>query len=203
MRAQLHFNPTEHRYWIGPPGQHREVINVTRVLEHFNEEMRAARACNPEAFEYATELGQAVHRACELEDKGHTIQADTLDDAVALRLAQWRKFKRDTGCVLNAIEERVYHPVHDYAGTLDRVMTFAGRRWLVDLKSGARSRFAQPQTGAYKLAWEAQDGAPIERRACLYLGPEDYHLEPHDGRNDSNTFISMLQTYRWLTTTRN
>ncbi len=197
--AGLQFDPAAHRYWMpGPPP--REVINVTRVLEHFNEGMRTARACNPEAFEYAQALGQAVHRACELDDTGHTIQPDTLDEAVALRLEHWRAFKRDTGCVLHAVEQRVYHPVHDYAGTLDRVLTFAGRRWLVDLKSGVQEPFAEPQTGAYKLAWEAMDGAPIERRACLYLRPEGYKLVPHDGRTDSNTFISMLQTYRWLTT---
>lgn len=191
----VQFDPAAHRYTVA--GRH--VINVTSVLSFYNAELDHVA---PEMLERARELGTYVHKACELDDLS-TLNEAELDPLLEPYLRAWRRFKVDTGFECLAIEERVYHRLYDYAGTLDRrarLPRLDRYRWLLDVKSGAKSRWAGPQTGAYAQAHEAMGGEPIERRAAIYLHDDGtYDLQPHRDPNDRTTFLSALTLYRWLT----
>lgn len=191
--GDLLFDPGRHRYTIGG----REVVHVTAVLEHFDEEIQRLKRQSPDVIAAAGDLGTAVHVACELDDRG-VLDEGTVEEIVGKRLEQWRKFRREKGFVPVLIEARVYHPVYQYAGTLDRMGALDGCRSLIDIKSGAVSRFAGPQTGAYRAAHEAMGGAPVEKRYSLHLTEDRYFLVPHNDVQDGTVFLSMLNCYRWL-----
>ncbi len=192
--ADLHFDAARHEYSVGG----RRVPGVTLVLEYFDAEMQRLKRQQGETILAAGDLGTAVHTACELDDRGVLDEA-TVESVVGARLEQWRKFRRDKVFVPVLIEARVYHPIYRFAGTLDRMGALDGCRSLIDLKSGAVSRFAGPQTGAYRLAHEAGGGAPVDRRYSLHLTEDRYFLVPHSDPQDGNVFICMLGAYNWLT----
>lgn len=192
--AELTFDPVRHEYRYGG----RIVPGVTSVLEYFDPEMQRLKRERPEAIAAAGDLGTAVHVACELDDNG-VLDEGTVESVVGARLEQWRKFRRDKAFVPVLVEERVYHRAYAYAGTLDTMGALDGCRSLLDRKTGVQSRFAGPQTGAYKLAWESAGGAPVERRYSIHLTEDRYFLVPHVDPQDGTVFLSMLNSWRWLT----
>lgn len=191
----LTFDEARHEYRYGG----RLVPGVTSVLEFFDHDLQRAKRANPEAFQNAADLGTAVHLACDYYDRGVEIDEATLAPVVGARLEQWKKFRRDKAFVPILVEEKVYHPVYDYAGKLDRLGALDGRRSLLDIKSGAVSRFAQLQTAAYSAAHQAMGGAKVEQRLCVHLDDDRYWLVPHRDPQDATVFVSMVNAWRWLT----
>lgn len=100
---------------------------------------------------FAAQRGTAVHRACELYDLD-TLDESTLDLEVGAYLKGYKAFLRDTGFQPARIEQRVYHPQHKYAGTLDRTGSLGGQLALVDFKTGVMLDGHRAQLAAYAMA---------------------------------------------------
>lgn len=190
---EIEFDEAEHRYSI----EGRQIVHVTRVLDHFNE---ALRSIPEHALEAGRRRGQAVHAAAAFDARG--VLNDASCDATTLAyLAGFRQFRDDTGFTPAIVEGRVYHPVLDFAGTLDLGGTLVGKWAQIDIKSGAASALEALQTAAYSDAWEAGGGRPFEKRYVLRLNPDlprGYRLEPHTGAMDRARWRAMLTTYRFL-----
>jgi hypothetical protein len=190
----LTFDPERHEYTLGG----RVLPNVTRVLDP----LAQFGGASPEVLEYARERGRRVHEACEADDLG-TLVESTVDLETAMYLEGYRKFKRENPHSWDGIEERVYHPVHQYAGTLDRRGSIGGCRALVDIKSGAKQRTTALQTAAYlKAAFAGTWGeAQFYQRFALYLHDDGtYTLDPIETNveSDFRTFLSALNVFNWL-----
>ena len=148
--SDLTFDEATHTYRI-----HGKVVpGVTTILKPLTD----FSFVKPEALEAASLFGTAVHKACELDDLDF-LDEEALDPALAPYLQAWRKFSTDYRAAWTAIEERVYSPTHDYAGTLDRFGkvvlpgTFTPKDAVVDIKSGvALYPAVGPQLAAYKNA---------------------------------------------------
>jgi len=73
--------------------------------------------------------------------------------------------------VVHAIEEALIHPVHRYAGRIDRDVTLYGVRGVLEIKSAEPHDAHQVQTAlqAILLAAELQVRPSVLGRWCLYL----------------------------------
>lgn len=189
----LTFDPVAHRYyWCGTP-----VPNVTRILDEVTDFSHVDR----ETLAYAQALGTAVHKACELDDLGDLVE-DSVAVAVGPYLAAYRKFKVEQRPQWDAIEERVFHRLHQVAGTLDRRGTLFREKALVDLKSGIEHPALALQTSAYLESHCSSVGESSVgwKRYGLYLRADgNYKLTeiqtPHVV--DFRDFVSALNVYRW------
>lgn len=190
----LRFDAETHTYWHG---EHR-VPSVTQVLGAMTD-LDEIRRLRPGVIEHASERGDAVHYGCELYDQGR-LDWDTVGDEIRPYIEAWVKFRAETGFVPDAIEERVFHPVHKYAGTLDRRGTLHGVPSIVDIKCvAAMYPTTGLQTAAYAKAIEAAaPGTPQFARAAVQLLPTgQYKLHVYADRADWPTFLGMLNIIRW------
>ena len=183
----LTFDPVAHRYTFdGKP-----VPSVTTVLKPLydfgaiDQAVLAAKAA----------LGTAVHVATELDD------ADDLDEGSVHELVRpyleaWRLFRRETGATVVTSEQRVYHRVHRYAGTLDRVLSINGVMHLTDIKTSVEIHAGVgPQTAGYLAALGDKN---ITQRAVVQLKPDGtFRFNPLNDPNDMAVFMSLLTVHRF------
>lgn len=186
--VSLTFDPIAHVYKVDG----RQVPNVTSVLDAAG--LNEFGFVGPEVLTFARSRGQAVHAATALDDLGELDEA-SVDPHAAPYLTAWRRFRRETGFVPTAIEQRVYHVGHRYAGTLDREGVFPQFKSdaLLDIKTGAPSATTGPQTAAYLAARGGR-----RARYAVYLQPDGrYHLHLHKDPNDLAVFLAALTIFNW------
>lgn len=186
----LEFDEPTHTYrYYG-----RVVPSVTQVLEPYS----GLEFVDAELLAIAAEFGTHVHQACHLYNVGE-LEPASLDDGIAGYLAGWIKFLTDTGFVVTASEQRVFHAVKQYAGTLDTTghLPKLKEPILLDIKTGsAFPKTVGPQTAAY-----AQALGRRMARYCVLLGPETYTLAPLRELRDYDVFNAALTIHRWRTKT--
>lgn len=73
----------------------------------------------PKVLANARDRGHAVHRACELYDRGR-LDVDSVDEIIVPYLAAWCQFMADWEMLWTLIEVPLAHPVLRYGGTPDR-----------------------------------------------------------------------------------
>lgn len=137
--------------------------------------------------------GTAVHKACELWDLD-TLDESTLDAEIGGYLEGYKAFLRDTGFQPARIEQRIYHPQHRYAGTLDRTGTLPnGQLVLPDFKTGIMLDGHRAQLAAYTMA------LPMPRRyrrwGLQLTGQGTYKIHEFPIRDlalDFNVFLGAL-----------
>lgn len=191
----LAFNDERHEYRYSGT----VVPGVTSLIE------RAYDFSNvPDSImEYKSALGKAVHKACELEDLG-TLDESTVATVVLPYLSAYRKFKAEAGYIeWHGIEERVYHPVHRYAGTLDRRGWIGGDYGIADLKTSSTVHKACGlQLAGYQEAHKGDPDLHVKKpdwkRWVIHLKPDGkYQLVPFNDPMDWPTFVSCLTWANW------
>lgn len=184
------FDEAAHTYFVAG----LRVPSVTQILHTFD---RGLDHIDADVLDRKSKLGRAVHRACELDDRGE------LDDArlhalVRPYLDQWRKFRREMNVLVLAAEHVVYNKLHNYIGTNDRLLRFGKcKRAVLDIKSGAKRPWHQLQTGGYAAAAEKFD-EPVDGRFCLYLTPDNYRLVAHEDPRDKAVFLNFAAGFHWM-----
>lgn len=92
-------------------------------------------------LEEAGEKGSNVHNACEAIDNGHELHWADENGKPFFTLEEWQlilnyqDFKEKVQPVILANEMVMCSDELGYGGTLDRIVEFAGKRWLMDLKT--------------------------------------------------------------------
>lgn len=190
----LEFQESTHTYTLDGV----RVPSVTQILKP----MYSFYGVPDEVLQAKAELGTNVHRACELLDNDD-LDEDSEEGLAALEpiagyLAGYKKFKADKKPVVIANEQRLYHPLHKYAGTIDRRLAFGGSIWDVDLKSTvAMSPLVGVQTAAYSAMFLTVDKTPA-RRGALQLFPDgNYKLHEFTDPTDFSVFLSLLTIQRF------
>lgn len=144
--------------------------------------------------------GTLVHRATEAHDKGQT---PNLVDETRPYFEGYLKFLSDYrhDLVIESIEERVYHPLLQYAGTADRVALVSGERAVIDLKTASKlSPATGPQLAAYLEALNQRRTAKerVIRRYALQLRRDaTYRFREYSEWDDMHIFRACLDLYRW------
>lgn len=193
----LVFNDAAHAYTLDGV----RVPSVTQVLAP----LYTFAGIPPQVLEAKAKLGTAVHRACELLDD------DDLDEEseggraalvpIAGYLDGYKKFMAEKKPVVIFNERQLYHPVHRYAGTIDRRYALRGELWDIDLKSTvAMSPMVGIQTAAYTEMFKANalSGNTTARRGALQLFPDGaYKLWEFKDPSDFSVFLSLLTIQRF------
>lgn len=195
--AVLQFDEASHTYLLDGV----RVPSVTQVLKPLYDFSRI----DPAMLQAKAALGTAVHRACELLDNDD-LDEESEDGQAALLpiagyLAGYKKFKAEKKPYVIFNERQLHHPVHRYAGTIDRRYKIEGDVWDVDLKSTvAMSPIVGLQTAAYTEMFKANSigGNTKARRGALQLFPEGkYKLWEFKDPSDFSVFLSLLTVQRF------
>ena len=174
--------------------------SVTQVLKP----LYSFAGISPAVLNAKAALGTAVHRACELLDKDD-LDEESEEGRAALAplmgyLNAYKAFKRDKRLKILANEKRLFHPIHRYAGQIDRSYAFDGHVWDVDLKSTvSMSPIVGLQTAAYTDMLRANGRGDVPaRRGALQLFPDGkYKLHEFADPHDFSVFLSLLTIQRF------
>lgn len=172
----------------------RVIPSVTRALDFSG--LVDFQHVRRDILEHKTELGQAVHRACQLYDLG-TLDAATVDERINPYLRSWIGFRNATGFLPRKIEEQHVGIINGmYCGMrLDREGVFHGQQAVLDLKIGEHQDYHGVQLAGYAaLLPMAEVESPFARfikrarygvqllasgepaRMRKYEDPHDYHI---------------------------
>lgn len=110
------FDAEKHKYFH----EGVEVPGVSTILRE-TKRQPSYDGFNP----FYAQKGSYIHRAIELEVAGKLDEA-TVDERVKPYLVAWRKFKADVVTTVHKTEQAVYHPILNYAGTYDLLITIPG-----------------------------------------------------------------------------
>lgn len=118
-------------------------------------------------MEAAADRGTKVHAATEALDR--TGRAE-IEDEYLPYLQAYALFRKEHDVQWELIEYPDYHPVHRYAGTIDRYGMVDGFRTLLDIKTTYRvyKPLCSASLNLYRLMLEAR-GKPVERLVILHL----------------------------------
>lgn len=188
MRAcDLTFDEAKHEYRVNG----HIVPGVTSILAPLVDLEGIPR----DVLERKRDLGSRVHFACQLDDEDDLDEA-TVEPDVSPYLAAWRKFLRETGALVLHNEQKVYEPLLGFAGTLDNVIGYDGKKWLIDKKTSiATPMSAGPQTSAYMRA--LNDPGVTHRAAVRLRADGTYRFDPLTGADDWSAFYACWTLHQF------
>jgi hypothetical protein len=176
----------QHRYWIAG----REVPGVTGILKSLG-------LIREGGDDYYLKRGEYVHEATALDDAGR-LDESTLDPVILPYVIAWRKFRADAYFVPTKTELVVGSAIHQFGGTLDRIGTMGGRRWLLDLKTGAPEPWHQLQAALYAVAAEECGEPRGLLRGAVYLRSDGtYNLKPYPDEADRAYALAAVRFAAW------
>ena len=184
LPAEVIFDELKHQYTLGGV----IVPSVTQIIKSAG--LYDFSMIPADVLEWKRNLGTQVHAATELDDMDNL---GDYDPQISGYIEAWRKFKIDTGFRPVHIEQRVFHKIHKYAGTLDRIGVFGERNALVDIKTGqADLMTVGPQTAAYAQAWGFKG-----KRYAVHLMDGGYKVIECKNKLDFQIFLDCLNLYNW------
>jgi len=189
----IELDPATHTYYVDGA----EAIGVTEVL-------RLGGLIEDTWYtEYGRWRGSAVHKATHYFDEGD-IDRRTLDPVIKPFVADWKKFREDTGFTPTLIETPLYDPLHGYCGTPDRVGYFGWNKEkdpnvLIDLKAYPNSQI--PEWVRYQMAAYGRlvDPNKVFHRFAVRLtgnGPKVDSYPTDTYVEDLNDFLACVRVAR-------
>ena len=186
----INLNPETHEYTLDG----KKLPGVTKILREAG--LIDFSRVRPGVMAAAQQFGVAVHKACELFDKG-ILNIDILSKPLIPYLDGWAKFKKDYGLyfIADEIEKPVYSLKWGFIGTPDRI----GASNMFEVKSNTQMQPATAiQTAAYDIAYEEMTGKKIKRRWGVQLNDKGtYKITEYKEKTDRSIFLSALQVYKW------
>lgn len=157
----------------------------------------------------AADKGSAVHSATEAIDNGFEVTWATEDGKVIYKLEEWQQilnyvdFLQKVKPKIIANERVMCSDDMGYGGTLDRVMEFGGKRWIVDIKTS--NQIAETyvmQTASYAKLWNEKNPNCLVDDHCVLWLKSSVRTEKLDdkkgvwqGRADNNTKSWQIVTF--------
>ena len=137
-----------------------------------------------------------MHLACQYADVQELDEEHfvTTHPSLIGYLAAWRRFRADTGFVPATIEERVYHPIYRFGGTLDRRGSLSGHPAILDLKTPVAK---SPATGIQLAAYALCFPEPHRRYAVHLRANGTYSLHEFQDLLDGRLFLAALSVATW------
>lgn len=180
----LTFEPTAHVYKLdGAP-----VPSVTALLSRLHSFANVSEA----VLEAARERGSKAHMAAHYWDEGD-LDEGALDEGTRGYLSAWQAFVVAKKPTFTGIEVMAAHPVHRYAGTVDRLAVINGEDWILDLKTAVASHWCWgPQLAAYAHLF----GKPSARRGSVQLRADGtFKLVEWRDPSDWPLFVSLVTIF--------
>ncbi len=196
MSDRLHFDRATHTYRLGS----RVLPSVTQILEDVG--IIDYSQIPVETRQMALERGSAVHEAIALDLQSDLDESSAEESGILGYVHAAREARRALGVEILAVEEQVYHPVLDYAGTLD----LRSADCVIDWKTTRAEYWVRFQLAAYVAACAARTGITTRwsgvswRRICVELHCDGtyriYEIAPDTWCDDFTTFVAALRVWR-------
>jgi hypothetical protein len=192
----LLFDEERHIYTVNG----ERVVSVTQAIQGLVDFSMVP----PWMLEWKAALGKAVHKATELFDLDDLEPLGDDDPAIGYVRA-WARFRDETGFVPTQLEQRLYHPIFEYCGTLDRVgyMTKTRRPnvlGIYEIKTTASLpvEYTKAQTAGYFKAYNLTALEQARERFAVHLrGDGTYQLHQFDDiATDFAAFLGHLERYQ-------
>lgn len=179
-----------HQYWWGDA-----------PVPGVNEILRATGLVNTDYFtEEGAARGKRRHLLVEDYDRGQ-IDWSEVEAEDSHILVGYREFLEDTGFVVQSNELPLYHPVLQYAGTLDKLGTLEGKTTVLDVKTGSSvGAWAKIQVALYALAYAYTFQSEIPRMGILHLRQakkKQYSWKPITEPYIVDSAMAIVETYHW------
>lgn len=171
---------TDGRFYIAPNGDYYP--SATTILEAYPKPfallqwMKEMGSDSDAIRDAAGERGSAVHKLTEQYDLGGQVELMGSDGQPGYSLEVWKMLERYVDFSdrfspsYDMIEEQVLSPDLGYAGTLDRVGTIEGKKYLIDIKtSNGIYNSYWLQLAAYREALLKEQGVKVDGVAILWL----------------------------------
>lgn len=193
--TELILREEDHTYWLGKQ-RFPSVSEIIKPVCNFD-------GVPVEILERKSAIGKATHLLAEWHDRKEKIDTKSIDDAVAPYFVAWKKFCKEMKPRWTKIEVRQHHPLHGYAGTLDRlgVLTALGpEQWMIDIKTVAT---VSPATGLQTAAYvgletpSAFGALGMQRGAVQLKNDGGYRLVRFNDLADWPTFMGLLSLHKW------
>lgn len=188
------FDPKTHQYSIDG----KTIPSVTQILSPLND----FSMVDPGVMERAKAFGNSVHDMIRMDCSGE-LDVGSLDPILQKILESFHSILTLNRWKILLFEQMVFHPVHHYAGTFDLLVVDRFKKiHLIELKTrDARPEYDELQTVAYQRAIEAtyDPKIKIQKRfvMSLYHTGEVKITELNRKEVAWNTFLSLLNVYRW------
>lgn len=171
--AEFRFNKETHEYFLGA----QRMESVTEVL--------GKSGISDYSFSSGEAMlrGSYVHMATEMIDRG-TLDWDILDETLLPYCEAYKLFISEKRPSVVISEKPMYHPVHLFGGTPDRVVILDGVLSLIDYKSGAPNRGTKYQVAAYRELVKVNENVSCAKCYALHL------------RNDGKYRLHLMENYR-------
>lgn len=150
---------------------------------------------DPAILEHARQRGEAVHKACEVIDRGEPERPWLKHEEAAPYVIAYRHFRAESGYQVEATEEQVEHVALGYRGRLDMRGQLHGVRTVIDRKATAQVPASTAiQCAAYALALPV----PCTAIAALHLRRDGtYRLIQYDFDESRRVWLAALEVFRW------
>jgi hypothetical protein len=192
---KVEYFPETHTYLLD--GIERK--SVTKILDENG--LSDFSFVEADVLKRAGEFGDAVHSMTSLDDVDD-LDVGSLDLDLLPYLSAWRKFKKESGFQLLAMEHIVYSKKYLFAGRYDRrcvLRNINGKLTMLDIKSGTYNKITVSgtgiQTAGYSIAHD--EGMKlkdqIKQRVGVWLTETgDYKLEIFTKKSDYTVFRAAL-----------
>lgn len=148
--------------------------------------------------ERARQWGVSVHQMVALDSLGR-LDHESLADELKAVLEQWHEALRMTGMRVVASELPLYHPVLDYAGTVDCLVTVKGMNAVLDIKTGHITMDHEAQVGGYIQlfnSWYPSASYRAHYGYVLQLREGKVKLQKHDAKTALWAWQKRLEDYK-------
>ena len=198
----IHFDADAHEYRVDGVGVVPSVTTVLKaagLIEFDGVPMRVLEA--------ARERGRRVHLAAQYLAEG-ALDWSTVDPADRPYVEAAARFLEAGAVDVVAQERRVFHPVYQYAGTVDLIGTFHGAWCVADYKTSAgkpADLCADLQLAAYAEAlraeqpiewWGFEPKHPIVRLGVGLHADGRFNVEAYRDPADWRDFLACLAVVR-------
>jgi|SRR6187402_1725509 len=195
----IYDDPTHSYAWRGRGKSLRLIPSVTTILKDAG--VSDMSFVTPEGLERGTRVHATIaYKIYKKQKAGHDGWVAGTHQPFANSAL---KFLADVNAKVEAVESMIFNRELWYAGRVDLVCEFNGRRWLIDwkLNEGWRSPHVGPQLAAYKHAWNAahKPSRHIDRVACVQLTETNYTfraVDPSDEIANWHTFLRAREKVR-------
>ena len=180
----LEYNDKDHTYFL----EGTELPSVTTLL-------RDCGIINTAFYTGAgADNGTRRHLLTELYDKD-TLDWGTVAEEDLPYLNGWIQAKEDLNMEIQGIEQRMYHELLSFAGTIDRLATVGGKPTIIDIKTGQKAKWHELQLILYGLMTANNDQKP--NLMTIYLKKTGkYTIQEYDYTNERYA-MSAVRVSQW------
>jgi len=192
------FCDQEHRYWrpAGDFAEGVEVPGVSRILEAVG-----IIQLNPFHSEQGRENGANLHLCIELLNEG-TLDWDSVDPLILPRLEKYATWMDERDFRPLVIEQPLYSPKYEYAGTPDVFGKLGQDFVVIDIKSGPVAPHEALKLEAYRQLISENYNIPhksirrmaLDKLSTIKVLKERRFLDA----NDKAVWLGALSVFHWM-----